>query len=165
MSSNADAIEPVPRPASIVIGFDGSPGALRAIDRAAELFPGGRALVVACWRSNGPAARAAGTVMPRAMIAEAVKTLDAAARERALATATEGAQRAMQGGLDAEPVERCARAAIWSAISSLAEEAGATVVVVGARGHSDIVSAVLGSTSHGLVHHCAVPVLVVHGDR
>ena len=152
-------------PGPIVVGFDGSPGAVRAIDRAAQLFPGARALVVTCWRSSAEAARAAGTVMSRGMIAQGVEQLDAASRERALATATEGARRATEAGLDAEPVERCAPAAIWSAISSLAAEAGASVVVVGVRGRSDVASAVLGSTSHGLVHHCAVPVLVVHSDR
>jgi nucleotide-binding universal stress UspA family protein len=152
-------------PGPVVIGFDGSAGAIRAVDRAAELFPGARTLVVTCWRSSAPAARAAGTVMPRAMIAEAVEKLDASAREHALATAKEGALRATAGGLAGEPLERCAPAAVWSAISSLAGEAGARVVVVGARGLSDVASAVLGSTSHGLVHHSAVPVLVVHSDR
>ena len=98
----------------VVIGFDGSPGAVRAIDSAAQLFPGARALVVTCWRSSAPAARAAGTVMSRGMIAEGVEKLDATSRERALATATEGAaardggrprgraRRAMRAGVDLE---------------------------------------------------------------
>ena len=149
-------------PATVVVGYDGSDGARRAVEAVARLFPGARATVITCWRSSADAARAAGTVLSRATIADAVEKLDGAARDAAATTADEGAHLAREGGLDAEPAERRATGAVWSAISAFAGEIGADAVAVGARGRSELASVVLGSTSHGLVHHCPGPVLVVH---
>jgi nucleotide-binding universal stress UspA family protein len=42
-----------------------------------------------------------------------------------------------------------------------AEERDAAAVVVGSRGLTALRSAVLGSVSYGVVHHCKRPVLVV----
>ena len=146
---------------SIVIGYDGSDGAVRAVDAAGRLFPGARATVITCWRSSAETARAAGTLLSRATIAEVVENSTEAHAAPAAATAAEGTRRARERGLDAQPADRCAPAAVWSAISSFADEQGADAVVVGARGRSELASAVLGSTSHGLVHHSPAPVLVV----
>ena len=45
-----------------------------------------------------------------------------------------------------------------------AEEVGATVVVVGSRGHGAIKRALLGSVSDHLVRHAPCPVLVVRDE-
>ena len=149
----------------VLIAYDGSTGADRALEHAARLFAGARATVLTCWSSAHDAARAARTVMSDATIALAVENLDEATRARAAETAAEGARRARAAGLRADPAERCAGGAIWGAIIELALEAGADVVVIGSRGHSELRSVVLGSTSHGVVHHCTAPVLVVGAAR
>jgi len=50
-------------------------------------------------------------------------------------------------------------------ILSVAEEIGADLLVVGARGHGALHRAVLGSVSEGLAHRARVPVLVVRGEE
>jgi nucleotide-binding universal stress UspA family protein len=103
--------------------------------------------------------------MPAGVVEQAVERLDDAAREAAAAEAAEGAQRLREAGVEAEAMDRAADGAAWRTLAALATETGADVVVVGSRGRSDAGSLVLGSTSHGLVHHCGVPVLVVNPDR
>jgi nucleotide-binding universal stress UspA family protein len=51
---------------------------------------------------------------------------------------------------------------VWASIIAHAEEQDAAVIVVGSRGRSGIKSALLGSVSTGVAHHCSRPVLVVH---
>jgi nucleotide-binding universal stress UspA family protein len=42
--------------------------------------------------------------------------------------------------------------------------AGASLLVVGNRGHSALAEAVLGSVSLACAHHAACPVTIIHGD-
>lgn len=46
-------------------------------------------------------------------------------------------------------------------ISAYAQEVGAELIVIGTRGRGDLASLVLGSTSHGIIHHAPCDVLVV----
>jgi nucleotide-binding universal stress UspA family protein len=57
--------------------------------------------------------------------------------------------------------ERPIRAALMSQIGDGVHD----LVVVGSRGRGAIRAALLGSTSHYVLHHSPVPVLIVHADR
>jgi nucleotide-binding universal stress UspA family protein len=57
--------------------------------------------------------------------------------------------------------ERRVRAALTSQIADGVYD----LVVVGSRGRGAIRAALLGSTSHYVLHHSPVPVLIVHADR
>jgi nucleotide-binding universal stress UspA family protein len=57
--------------------------------------------------------------------------------------------------------EQPIRAALMSQIADGVHD----LVVVGSRGRGAIRAALLGSTSHYVLHHSPVPVLIVHADR
>jgi nucleotide-binding universal stress UspA family protein len=47
------------------------------------------------------------------------------------------------------------------ALIDVAEQRGASMIVIGTRGESPVVGAILGSTAYKLLHRTTVPVLVV----
>ena len=94
------------------------------------------------------------------LLAEQIAEFDGAAREEGARIAEEGARIASAAGFDATPATERAARGIWRAIVKVADDCDARAVVVGSHGPSGVVSAVLGSTSHGVVSHCERPVLV-----
>ena len=139
----------------ILICYDGSAGARRAIECAGTLFPGRDAIVLHTWR---PVAgiTAAYAIVPAAAYGEG--ELSRAASK----LAEEGVGLAKAAGLKprAQIVE-AAMDAVWHAILSVAEQDDVAVVVLGARGLSPLKSAVLGSISHAVAQHAHRPVLIV----
>ena len=147
---------------TILIGYDGSAHAERAIDEAARMFPGAEAVVMTVWRSVGDVADAGRAALPEDVVKKATAEMDAAAEGEAKATAQEGADRATAAGLDARPQIACAEGSVAEAILRAAAEDDAMTVVVGSRGRSGVRSALLGSVSNTVVHHSEKPVVVVH---
>jgi nucleotide-binding universal stress UspA family protein len=144
----------------VVIGYDGSQDAQRAVDVAAGALRVDAALVVNVWST------AVATMQPAAPLAAPSPPSEAELQgleQAAHLVADEGAARARQAGLSAQAV--VARGAspdeIAKALCDLAETRDATLVVVGRRGQSRLKEVVLGSVSNAAVHHCRRPVLVV----
>ena len=144
----------------ILIGFDGSSGARRAVERAGSLFPGEPALVVTAWVG---ATEAAPELMlaPGGVVLATIAALGDAMRERAERLAAEGAELATAAGLAAEDRAVHSDKAQWEAIVSCAEEIDAAVIVLGSRGYSVVTSAVLGSVTNGVLNNALRPVLIV----
>ena len=146
----------------IVLGYDGSDDAQRAIAAASEVMSG-RALVVHVWepvpRGAAPAVASpgvAGAGMP--MLAEAAHQIE----ERAKELLDDGTRRAIEAGFEAEPVfVEATGGGTWRNILDVVEARDARVIVVGRRGLSRLRSVLLGSVSNGLVQHAHVPVLIV----
>lgn len=120
------------KPARILLCYDGSTDAKRAIERAATTF-GPRAAVV-------------------------ISVGDLAARS----LAADGARLAERHGFaPVEPLAtRCADT-VWETILDAATDLGVAAVVLGSRGRSGVRSALLGSVANHVVHHARRPVLVV----
>ena len=154
-----DAREDGPHDGPLLLCYDGSDNARRAVELAGEQFPGRRSLLLNLWESwTGRAPGLAGVVPPvRGMELE----LDEIAAEQSQETTQAGVELAAAAGLAAEPLtEKVADGPVWKAVLDTADQHGAAAIVMGSRGLTGI-SKALGSVSHGVVHHSRLPVLIV----
>jgi nucleotide-binding universal stress UspA family protein len=141
--------------AQILICYDGSDDAERAIDAAAVLFGPRRAVVldVAPAMTFAEAVAATSSLVPGGAF-EDLNTADALRRAEA------GAARARRSGLDAR-----ARATIasttWQGIVDVADELDAAVIVIGSRDVGGLREFAHGSVSHDVATHARRPVLIV----
>jgi nucleotide-binding universal stress UspA family protein len=132
----------------IVVGFDGSDNARKALERAAEIANGATVAVVSAtspvrFASRDPA------VSPE-------DPADVQARDDALAEARKYLE---EKGITGQYVTGHGNPA--DVIVQEAEESGADLIIVGTRGHAAAKRALLGSVSTNVVHHATVDVLVV----
>jgi nucleotide-binding universal stress UspA family protein len=147
----------------ILLCYDGSVHADAAVDHAAALMPGTATTVLTVWApfySSLTYGAALGIGLGDVAVDENPK-LDAALHHTAKETADAGAARAAAAGLDATAGTRERRGSVAQTILEAATELEAGAVIVGARGLGDVRSFVVGSVTHELLQHAAVPVLVV----
>lgn len=135
---------------TIVLGYDASPGAARALETAIELATqfGDKLLIAFADAPPGP------------------PTDEAAAHRRALEElgarlTADALSRARAAGVEAA-VELVPQRP-HDALTELGERENARMIVVGTYGESPIKGALLGSTPHKLLHLSDRPVLVVPG--
>jgi len=155
--------------APVLIAYDGSDAARRAIRETAELFGSRRALVVTVWEPglayDATALPTAGLEMPPVPVdVEEAKEVEHELHERARRTAQEGAELARSAGLQAEPLAVADEAHVADAIVALAGKQRAAAIVVGSRGLTGLRARLEGSTSNAVLKHAACPVVVVHAD-
>jgi nucleotide-binding universal stress UspA family protein len=133
---------------TIVLGYDESPGARRALEQAVDI----------AGRMNETLVVVYADAPPSRMGEEFTAHADALAEQghRALSEATAAAQ-AAGVAVEVELVE--ARPA--QALLDVAEARDARLIVVGTYGESPLRSAILGSTPHKLLHWSTRPVLCV----
>jgi len=147
-------------PPTVLIAYDGSAHADAAVDEAARLFPGAKAVVVTAWTSVGEAAAAARTALSDSFIEQAVARMDAEATADAQAVADAGAERARAAGLEASAQTAEAERQVWPALLRAADAAGAAAIVMGSRGRTALRSALLGSVSQGALNNATLPVVI-----
>jgi nucleotide-binding universal stress UspA family protein len=141
--------------APIVICYDGSPGAARAIEAAAKLLGPRRSVVLDVALPITPEQSVAtiSPIVPSASF-EQVNVEDASD------VAARGAELARASGFEAE-----ARAVLgsptWEGVVDVANEVGAPVIVIGSRGLNALHEAFEGSLSHEVAEHAGRPVLIV----
>ena len=151
-------------PPTLLLAYDGSPGAAAAVRAAGSLFPGATALVANVQREPATLAQAAALARiaaPDDVITGGLAALDRGAEDEAKAIVAHGAAVASAAGLRAETAIVGASGAPWRGIRRLARERDAAIVVCGSRGLGPFSRAAIGSTSSGLLHHADRPVLVV----
>jgi nucleotide-binding universal stress UspA family protein len=140
--------------APILICYDGTEGAHRAIESAAALLGPRRAVVV----DLGPPLTAAESyaVMSPVTPGAAFEELN---EEDALRRAKVGAERARRAGFEAEARGGIA-APTWEGIVDVADEIDAPVIVMGSRGLKGV-REVFESISLQVAEHAGRPVLLV----
>jgi nucleotide-binding universal stress UspA family protein len=141
--------------APILICYDGTESAHRAIDAAADLLGPRRAVVLDVGPPITPAESLAvlSPVTPGAAFEE-LNLDDAAQRARV------GSERARHAGFTAE-ARSTLGAPTWEGIVDIADEIDAAVIVLGSRGLSGVREVFEGSVSHQVAEHAHRPVLIV----
>jgi nucleotide-binding universal stress UspA family protein len=139
----------------ILICYDGTDGAERAIESAATLFGARRAVVLDVAPAITPAESLA-TLSP-VVPGNAFEELNTADADQ---VAGRGAEIARSSGLDAEARSSLA-APTWQGIVDIADELDAAVIVIGSRGLNGLREALDGSVSHQVAEHAGRPVLIV----
>jgi nucleotide-binding universal stress UspA family protein len=142
----------------LLLCYDGSEPAARAIRAAGALCPPRPAVVANLWESWVTAAPVlAGVARPvNAMTDE----LDEIATGLSQAIAGEGVRLAAEAGFDVQPVSARSAGSLWRSLLDVADQHDAEALVLGTRGLTGL-SRALGSVSNGVVHHSRRPVLVV----
>jgi nucleotide-binding universal stress UspA family protein len=143
----------------VLLCYDGSEGARHAIEVAGVLLKNHEARVFHSWESwTARTPSLVGAVS--GSVAGMARELDEIGEEQSSDLVDAGCGVAAEAGFRALPVSGRCEGPVWRAILDRASEENASLIVVGSRGMSGL-SAVLGSVSHGVVHHAKRPVLVV----
>ena len=140
---------------AVLFAYDGSELARLAIEQAGrQLAPGRDALVVCVWPTGD-----VGFVPPgeRHFNAAAANEVREAAEE----TAEQGASLARQAGFEPQGIA-IEEAPTWKGIVKVAEQRGASLIVLGSHRRSGLAGHLLGSVAAAVVAHTATSVLIVH---
>jgi nucleotide-binding universal stress UspA family protein len=153
----------------VLIAYDGSDAARRAVREAGVLFGPRRALVVTVWEPglayDATALPTAGLEMPPVPVdIEEVQEVEHELQLHARRTAQDGAELARSVGLHAEALAVADEVHVADAIVRLARKRRVAAIVVGSRGLTGLRARLEGSTSNAVLKHASCPVVVVHND-
>jgi nucleotide-binding universal stress UspA family protein len=143
----------------ILLCYDGSPEADRAIEAAGDLFGRRRAFVVHVlpWMTAAESFAATSSIVP----GNAFEELNSSATRQ---VASAGVEIARSRGFHAEPRGELA-SSTWDGISDVADDVDAAVIVIGSRGLTGLKKVVDTSVSQQLAEHARRPVLIVPPAR
>jgi len=152
----------------VIIGFDGTPAAERALRESASLLAPRPAVVVVVWEAG----RAFETLTLPVRALEAPVSMDMsdaceaerAAYEAAERMAEQGAALAAELGYQAEGLAVADEATVPETLLRIATERDGQALVLGSHGHRGLKVALLGSTTKAVVEHAPCPVVVVRAD-
>jgi nucleotide-binding universal stress UspA family protein len=153
--------------APLLIAYDGSDAARRAVHAAADLFGSRQALVVTVWEPGlaYESSMITGVDMsPVPVDIEGAQEVEEEMHKRASHTAREGAELAQSLGLQATGLAVADEVHVADTIVELAEKRGAAAIVVGSRGLKGLRARLEGSTSNAVLRAASCPVVVVHDD-
>jgi nucleotide-binding universal stress UspA family protein len=153
----------------VVIGFDGTPTAERALRESAALLAPRPALVVVVWEAGR--AFELLTLPTRALELPPVSVdlrvaleAEKAAYENAERLAEQGAMLASELGYQAEGLAVADEVTVAETLLRVAAERDSQALVLGSHGRRGLTAALLGSTSKSVIDKATRPVVIVRGD-
>jgi nucleotide-binding universal stress UspA family protein len=135
-----------PKPPNVLIAYDGSEPSRRALDRVRTFMPNASVAVVS-------------VAAPVYRDPTLVKFADATEEKRQQAAIAEAKALLSESGITAQSAAPVGDEA--SEIVRIADESGADLIVLGARGLNPLKRLVLGSVSTRVLHQASCDVLVV----
>jgi nucleotide-binding universal stress UspA family protein len=152
----------------VVIGYDGSPAAQRAVQQTLALVQPRPVLVVTVWepgRTFELMTVPTGSLLPTAVVdIRAALELDEKLYENATRTAEQGADLARQAGLEAQALVVADELTVADTLVRVAVERSSPGIAVGWHGHSALGELLLGSTTQRLLRRAPCPVVVVRHE-
>lgn len=149
------------RPLCVLVGYDGSPSSVNAIEVAAQLLPEASATVVHLWRPPFASPELRQRLARQARnLDQLVALLEQEGHAEAERLVGNGVALARTAGWNAEPVVQRSYGGDGYQFAWLAEQHAPDLVLLGSRGLGGV-QAVLGSVSDLVVHVSPVPVLVI----
>jgi len=159
--------------APLLIAYDGSDAARRAVREAAKLFGPRQTLVVTVYEpslayeaenlmADIPTADLGGWRLP--VENKGARELEEELHQRAVRTAQAGAELGRSVGLDASALAVADQVHVADAIVGLARKREVAAIIVGSRGLKGLRARLEGSTSKAVLKDAPCPVVVVHDD-
>lgn len=145
----------------VLICYDASPTAKRAISAAHAILGDRRATVLHVWQPPTEFVEPDWFGGVSTAVGPPIAELEGLALERAERVTREGTELARNAGLTAKPRTEPSAGRVWRTVIDVAHDVDAELIVVGARGLSTVRSVLLGSVSNAVVHDSHIPVLVV----
>jgi nucleotide-binding universal stress UspA family protein len=149
----------------VIIGYDGSDAADRAIDHLADLLGSCSVLVVVVWEPGMAFDLLVPGFEPAPIDVRTAIELDEKIYEAARQMAEQGASRARRRGLQADALTVADELTVPTTLIRLAVDRAAPAVAVGSHGHRGIREILLGSTTRELLRRAPCPVIVVRGGE
>lgn len=149
---------------TIMIAYDGTENADRAIDYAGRFLAAHRAFVVTAWESgvhqSARLSALSGGMQP-VLHSVVDQDIDDALHEDARTRNARGVERAIAAGLRAEGRLAEVDSTVWGALVDAADTLDVDILVTGTRGSSGLRALLHSSVSEHVLKHCHRPVLVV----
>ncbi|NMM84521.1 universal stress protein UspA [Rhodococcus sp. SRB_17] len=146
----------------MLIAYDGSDNARRAITYAGRFLAANRAILVTAWepmvRQAARMSGLSGVMQPEWIPDDDVEDI---AYTDAKSTLAEGVALAEAAGLTVEGRSAECTSAIWSAIVETADELDVDIIVTGTRGTTGLRSLLQSSVADHVLRHSHRPVLIV----
>ncbi|MBD8507474.1 universal stress protein [Hoyosella sp. G463] len=146
----------------VLIAYDGSDNAKRAIRHAGHFLSASRAIIVTAWE---PLSRQAARISGLSGVMQPGWVPDTAAEDAALADARvvneEGVRLAGEAGLRCEGHCIETVTTVWAAIVDAADEYDVSILVTGTRGATGIKALLHSSVADQVLKHCHRPVMIV----
>jgi nucleotide-binding universal stress UspA family protein len=144
----------------VLICFDGSASAERALSVAASALDGAPMVLLNIW--NPPHRVLADSFgVSESESGPSYQQLEDLSTRRAAEILAEGEAEAQVRGFAVTTRQEPNRSSIWKTILDVADEVDASLIVAGTHGTTAVESGLLGSVSNALVHHAHRPVLLV----